>query len=705
MKTPPESLKGFCDRIADAAVSTDGAELARLLRLAGLLGETFQPVGGPADPTDPAGAVRRETAGADRVGIWERASGEPHFARRMDRVQEWNYWANLGRIEAKGSKRRVVLIGESVARGYLYDPLFTPAGVLQAILERRMGGEVEVIDLARTDLGFEVGELAKSALLLEPDAVVIFSGNNWNVSAPPLAGRALTDSVLRAEGIAGLKRFAETQLAARVHHLVREVSSVYRAAGVPLVWLVPEFNLGDWRDPFTNAPHLPGTGNRDWLEAWQAARQAFDGSDLAMATAQAQRMVEIDQGVCVAGLYLLAECQLRSGDAEAARRSLERARDAVIWDTSRNIAPRAYGVAQEALRDEAAAQGSLLVDLPQVFREHLGSALPDRRVFIDYCHLTAAGMQVAMAAAASPVLRVLTGTEAPWRDLVDGSLAPSGEVEAHAAFLAAVHNAHWWQSREVVRHYCSVAAQASPSIVEVMGRFLEIQTRRTPMLMSQAAEEIAALASRQLQYYLLRYNYQQLDRVLIDAITDALLEIDVDPREPLAELRREEHSLARKPVDLLDYYYCSAALQPQEAMWVLPREVSVRETRSDFYRAYWIESRFLFIAEAGRPVRLGLTCRLPRGAGARGELILALNDRPQAAIEIGDVWETWDVEVPGEAVREGLNEVSLRWPLPDSPGERALEGVFDDPDDRAQSELFPCFGEIHAFTAAAGSGW
>lgn len=532
--------------------------------------------------------------------------------------------------------------------------------------------------------------------------MVIFAGNNWNVSAPSIAEMALVSSLLLEEGIAGLKRFAEDQLAAKVRSMVSEVSSLYRAREIPLVWLVPEFNLGDWRDPITNAPHLPGTANRDWLEHWQAARQACDHGDLQQAAERARRMVEIDQGVCVAGLYMLAECSRRSADPEAARRHLELARDAVIWDPSRNIAPRAYGIAQEALRCQARKQGSALVDLPRIFREHLGEAIPDRRMFLDYCHLTAAGIRVAMAAAASPVLRALQGVEVPWRDLIDERLAPSNEVEAHAAFLAAVHNAHWWQSQDVVRHYCSVAAQASPAIVQVMTRFIEIQTRRTPMLMCRAAEEIAGLASRQLQYYLLRHNYQQLDRLLIDAIAEALHEIGVDVRARLGQLRREEHSLTRGATDLLDFYYCSAALQPQEAMWVLPREVAVHGKRNDFYKAYWIDSRFLFVGEAGRPVRLCLTCRLPGDAPSRGDLVLALNGRPQVKIEIGCAWETWDMVVPGEAVNEGLNEISLRWPLPEFPGERALESVCDDPGDIAHLELFPCFGEIHAFTAADG---
>jgi hypothetical protein len=700
MNTPPEPLKAFCNRLAAAALSSGGADLARQLRIAGMLGEPFQPAGEAAV----AAPARQEVppAGVDRVGIWERKRGETHFVRRMETSPEWSFWANLGRIEPKRGLRRVVLIGESVARGYFYDPRFTPAMALRTVLERRMGEAVDVVDLARTDLRLEVGELARSAHLLEPDAVVIFAGNNWNVSfKPPLPEIALIDSRLREEGIPGLKRFAEKKAAARVRGMVGEVSSFYRARGIPVVWLVPEFNLGAWRDPATNAPHLPGTGNRDWLDLWQAARGAFDAGDLPQAAELARRMVEIDQGVAAAGLYLAAECSLRSGDLAAARRHLELARDAAIWDTSRHVTPRAYGVVQEALRSTAAEHGGIVVDLPRVFHEHLGEAIPDRRLFLDYCHLTAAGIRVAMAAAASPLLRVLKKVEVPWRALVDERIAPSREVEAEAAFLAAIHNAHWGQDRDAVGHYCSLAVRTSPAIAEVMTRFIEIQTRRAPMLMCRAAEEIASLASQQLQQYLLRSNDQRLDRLLLDAITESLQEIGVDARGNLERLRREEHGLARGTADLLAFYSCSDTRQPQEVMWAMPQQVGGHSFKeSDFYRAYGIESRFLFIGEAGQPVRLRLTGRLPGSAPPRRTLLLSLNDRPQVEIEIGGTWETWELAIPGEAVREGVNEVSIRWPLPEFPGQEALASAFTDPD-AAAPELYPCFGEIHTLTAAS----
>lgn len=715
MAHPPESLKSFCNRVAEAAASEEGARLTRLLRLTGLLGEPFRPIASPTegDAQDPNEGESAIHVNPDRIGIWERRNenGRSYFVRRLDMIKDWNYWANLGRIEPKGERKRVVLIGESVARGYLYDPQFTPAMALETILEGQMGkGKVEVIDLARTNLALEVGELAISALELEPDAVIIFSGNNWRVSfRPQVSEIAYIDTVLRDQGMAGLKRYAEDQLEGNVRRLVREVSSRYQAKGVPLIWILPEFNFGDWRDPTTNAPHLAGTANRDWIVQWQAAREAFDAGDLKTAAERAERMVELDQGVAVAGLYLLAECSQRSGDIEEARRYLELARDAVIWDPSRSTAPRTHAIAEEALRSEAAKHGSALVDMPKIFREHLGGTLPDRRLFLDYCHLTAEGIRVAMAAAAADVLRLLTGKETPWHDLVDEGIAPSREVEAEASFLAAVHNAHWWQSFDLVRYYCARSVQASPGIAEVMSRFIDIQTRQTPMLMCRAAEEIVGLGSPLIQHYLLRYNHQQLDRLLIDAIASALQEIGVDPRERLAELRRDEHSITRRDIDLLDYYYCSAGLQPQEVMWVVPRRDGHHSHRdgNHYYKAYWTHSRFIFAGEAGCPARLSLTCRLPghRLPGQtpwQGTVSLELNGRPQASMVVGRDWETWDLAIPGDAVREGLNELLIHWPLPDFPGHKALESVAHHLMDGSVPDFFCAFGEIHEFIIADG---
>src|SRR5579864_2224495 len=171
---PPELLKSLSNRLAHSAMLPEQRELTGMLRFAGLLGpRSYSP--GPNSP-----AARGDSAKADRVGIWVRQSEDGHFVRSTEMVDEWLLWANLQQIEKKGRKLRVILIGESVARGYLYEPEFTPALALRMVLEARMGkDQVEVIDLARVNLGLSVIDLALSALALEPDAAIIFSGNNW----------------------------------------------------------------------------------------------------------------------------------------------------------------------------------------------------------------------------------------------------------------------------------------------------------------------------------------------------------------------------------------------------------------------------------------------------------------------------------------------------------------------------------------------
>ncbi|MFG2121004.1 hypothetical protein [Streptomyces sp. NPDC048710] len=68
-------------------------------------------------------------------------------------------------VPAKADARRVVLVGESAARGFLLDPGLTPADVLQG--ELADGAEpVQCVDLARTGAG--IADLAGLVESLPP---------------------------------------------------------------------------------------------------------------------------------------------------------------------------------------------------------------------------------------------------------------------------------------------------------------------------------------------------------------------------------------------------------------------------------------------------------------------------------------------------------------------------------------------------------
>lgn len=696
MKRPPESLKSFANRVGSVAVSDDASMAVRLLHLAGFLdgSEKHYVDGSDHNFPDP---------NPDQVGIWARKieNGKSCFVRHPDTKPEWLFWANIPRIEAKGRKQRVVLIGESVTRGYLYDPQFNPALSLQAMLEAH--GEFEVIDLARTGLAYKVRTLAIEALQLEPDVTIIFAGNNWSASGPTALQFAEIDAALASEGVAGAKRVTEAQLQRKASRIVKDVSQAYESKGVPLVWIIPEFNLTDWRDPLKSAPYLPAGLNQKWHILQEEAQHALRDRNFARAESLAQQMVEIDQGVCTAGLYILAECRQASGDIEGARKYFETAKDASIWDFSRIDVPKPYSVTKRVMREEIPKYSSQLIDLPVLFKEYLDGELPGRRLFLDYCHMTSEGIQIAMGAAAACVLRALKGVEVPWPSLIGKHSAPAPELEAEALFLAALLTAHLAPSTDVERHFCARALSYSPHAAELMLSYIDLQTQAAvPMLMSEADDQLHKLGSPVIHHYLLRLNEKRLDAPLLDAIAAALGDIGIDARNHLDQLRRAEHSVTQRETNLLDYYYCSAVDQPLEAIWRSSIEDRRYQPDARYYKAYAPESRFVFVGEAEAPVQLCLTCRLPESTSSQGSILVEVNGKPLAEIAAGSDWTTWNLTIDAETVRDGLNEIKLLWPIVEFDSKQALKRAAMKMYEGKFPHFYPVFGEIHSFVASDG---
>lgn len=688
MQSLPESLKSFANRIAQAAVPAKAIEMVRLLRVSGLFGEP---------------ASQASKSFGQNVGIWEPkvANGKVSFVRRMEAMAEWTYWADVARIEPKGERLRVLLIGESVARGYLYDPVFNPALALQMILEAQLGeGQVEVIDLARTNLGFQVLEVALNALQMEPDVTIVWAGNNWYISEPSPSEIAEFDEAIARHGVVAAREVIDNQLVDTAKRIVNEISTAYESKEIPLVWMIPEFNLRDWRDTLTGAPYLSVDLNKQWFELHDEAQSALRDQDFTRAASLAEQMIGIDHGLCVAGYYILAECSRKANDVESERKYLTLARDATSWDLSKTIVPRPYTVMQDAVREEIGRHDVQLIDLPALFKEHLSGGIADRRLFLDYCHVTTEGIQVAMAAAASRVLRVLQGRERPWQTLVDHRVAPAPEREAEALLLAAIINAHCGQSYELVHYFCTRALNCSRNVSRWMLDYIELQTQSSvPMRMSETEEQMWREGSPLIRN-LLRLNRKRLHRLLLKAIVNALEDAGIPARERVERTCVEQHSVTRETADLLDFYYSCAATQSSEIAWLNSTDMRYRPD-AEYYRAYWPTSMFVFVGNAGCAVRLSLTCRLP-DSRRDAAIAIDLNGKPQLRINVDSGWSTWDINLPGAAVQNGLNEIVISWPMPEFDADAAWETVRLKVIERKFPDFFPIFGEIHSFIASDG---
>ena len=124
----------------------------------------------------------------EHIGIWSpnNSSAKQLFIKTNGTENRYPgspyLWSdNQEILQKKTDKKRILLIGESIARGFVLDPVFTPAEVLKNLLFTSIEPDsLEVIDLACTGIGAsDLLQLIRSSMQLKPDIVILMAGNNW----------------------------------------------------------------------------------------------------------------------------------------------------------------------------------------------------------------------------------------------------------------------------------------------------------------------------------------------------------------------------------------------------------------------------------------------------------------------------------------------------------------------------------------------
>jgi hypothetical protein len=692
--------------LARLLATPEGRRVARLLQATGTMAAPLAE-GSPTSPELPAGPRP--------ISIWQpREDSDGLIFERPEPGPLGDHFAAARTLRPKTGPlpRRICFFGESAAAGYLYAPHLTPARLLEGQLREIAGpGAWEVLDLARTNE--TLGSLAatvEASLQLSPDLLVIFAGNNWTLLetpevspyVPSVGARQEVAAALRAEGLLGPARLARQRLALRAEAALSAIAVRTREAKIPVVLVIPEVNLLDWetRQP---AAWLPGDGTARWHAAYVRGQAALEREDWSTAESTAWEMVDFDGGTCPTPFRLLARALLGQGRETDARDACISEIDATHTPLLAFLAaPQAGTAAREILAQTAARHGWAAVDLREVFADWTGSHLPGRRLFLDYCHLTAEGMQVAMAAVAEQVLRAI-GQDAPaWRFLLTQTSFPavSPEAEATARLGAALHSAHRLVAvtpkAPLLAHWCREALAASPGIA---GAFLDLAEMRAapgPAVLTAAQRRNHASPYRLLLQHGLRW--EGLDADVLEAAQEALAETGHPEADEIARLL---HSACALPEEGRDLAACPRHLaEPLERFYPDVLGHADLPGRSTL-RAPWPETTFL-LAGDGRDVEVAVTARLPRVAGApgrKGRIEVALDSRPVGVFEAGEAWDRARLRIPGEQLAAGLHRLTLRWPPPPPAAEKALEAAIGRLEEGIEADLHPVFGEVFALRA------
>ena len=481
--------------------------------------------------------------------------------------------------------------------------------------------------------------------------------------------------------------------------LVTQANWLLASRNVKIVWVIPEFNLRDWVDPPSAAPLLPADGNKRWRELDMQMRQAVGDRDWTCAQNSAEQMTRLDGGTSSVPLRVLAECRHVQGDIAAERRYLELCRDAEGWDPSFSFCPRVFLSIQDALREASAFRGNAVIDLPEIFGRHLDGGLPGRQLFLDYCHMSAEGIAVASAEIAACILSFVAGMRLSARSLLDKTDAPPSEIEGRASFLAAAHNAAFYQGSDIVNYWCGRALRFWPECAQLMMRFADYLTRRElPMMLCKPMLEFDALDRLDTRAYLGHGRMRRLDMTFGDAAAAALADVGVDIEHEIAALRISEHSPRSGPKELTEFFYSAAIPAIAERGWTSRSFPTNRGSHSIYASAFWETSVFVFFAERGQNIRITFTYRVRLSSLPRGTVTVDVNGNRAAELPAEPTWCTRRIAVPNDYIVDGLNKISIVWPTDEPPSDVLLNEAADSLLATRLPYFFRVFGEIHTLS-------
>jgi hypothetical protein len=649
------------------------------------------------------------------IGPWkpQREDDEWVFVRELTTDEllwpRQNQWSDsLSLRQKKGAKRRICLIGESVAQGYFYAPFVTPAKLLEAALAEAAGpGEYEVIDVSkRGETPYSLIYRLVEVLQLAPDVIVCFAGNNFHFrffGSDGLEHRLKEAEALAQHGVAGLLQLTKNAMRSFTEEALDNMAVVARSQDVPLVWVLPEANMADWGN-WAPVHWLPGNGTAGWWELFRTGVRCLEEKDWAGAEDVARRMLGLDGGCSPTSHEMLARALEGQGRLEESRRAHLDEIEASCWDA--NWWPWVARIAttvRETIQSRCELHEIPCVNLSEVFALHSGSPLQGRRLFVEPNHNTIEGMVVAVAAAAAQVLRMENPPrEVAWPSLVE-KLAPridsiDDAICKFLTFLAQyLENVPLVGQKELAAWWCKAAIAADPSVRDLMAEYVAAKATRSPLILSRLEAVEPPVRRLNMSYVRpfksrtnLRRSDLHLDYRIIEAICDAVEASGRPMKEEMIQLLLEHHGSL--PVDISAFEYREQPFFDFGATY----------GESATFRSVVPWSTFYLVADATRDVELDLTSRLPVYESRRaGSVQVSINGSSVGQVELTGRWGRSKLKVARALLQRGVNRVRLDWPVPPPDGEFALAQATRRMEQGLAGEIYPVLGEVFSLVVRA----
>lgn len=641
-------------------------------------------------------AKRTNFVKTDTVGIWKKKilNGSEVYQRDIEKYSEWHSWANVNQLPSKSDKKRIVLLGESVARGYFYAPKYSVAKELEAVLAKSNAfNGVEVIDLSKNSLLIdELQELTQACVQLKPDQIVVFAGNNWvhklydEINAED---HKKFIEIYEKQGYHGVKAHTENIFEKFVQQYLKVLVKTSKIYNIPLVIIVPGFNLLDWKSDAEEKilTRLPKNQIQEWITAKKDAEEALANNNHEEFNAAAERMIAFDPSNPT-GFEYLAQSYLHQGRIEAARKCLDESKDTILFGRGISPKPRCLKVIRDLLIQKATQQNIPYIDLYDVFADEYPNKVAGKELYLDYCHLSEEGIKLAMKYTSKAIIESLTDKKIPLTSIPDSAIKPSNATAAIAHFCAAIHNAHFSQPTYVLEYHCKKAVALYPEIKDVMLQYMDFTSHKTSTILCGSFEKI--IVDGQMEQYeggmsLIHPTGKKLiDIELLDAIVVALKSIGHNYENELMKVRISEHGIKEKETNLLASFYKLKGYNSYNTT-IFRNYVQVRNTTQEFQ----------IIATGKDDLVANFIYRTPSYI-KEGKIHISINSITQKlpAVALSSTWNEVGLQIPSEYLTEGVNKITIEWLV----SYKSEDFIAVTKAETAMDLFFPVLGEIYEFT-------
>ncbi|WP_298427775.1 hypothetical protein [uncultured Kordia sp.] len=632
----------------------------------------------------------------DTVGIWKKkiVNGQEIYQRDIEKYAEWHSWANVNQLPAKSYKKRIVFLGESVARGYFYAPKYSVAKELEGVLTASNAfNGVEVIDLSKNSLLIDgLQELTQSCVQLKPDQIVVFAGNNW---VHKLYEEITKDDykkiaeIYETKGYQGVKIYTENKLEAIVQNYLKVLVKTSKIYKIPLIIIIPGFNLLDWKSDDTEKilTRLSGNQIQEWIAAKNDADIALAAKNHTEFNAAAERLVTIDPSNPV-GFEYLAESYIHQNKFDAARECLDESKDTILFGRGISPKPRCFRIIRDVIIQTATERNIPYIDVHKIFLEEYSNEVAGKELYLDYCHLSEKGIKMTAKYTAKTIINTLTNQEISLDSIPDSSIKPSNATAAIAHFCAAIHNAHFTQPKHILTYHCQQAVNLYPEIKDIMLQYMNFTSHKTSSILCGAFEKI--IVGGQMEQYeggmsLIHPKGKKLiDIDLLDAIVEALKSIGYDYENELKKIRLKEHGITDKPTDLLTSFYNLKGYNSYNTT-----------TFRNYLQIRNHTKEFTIITSGNEDLEANIVYRIPTYL-KNGELKIYINTKEQllTTLPFSNTWKKHTLQIPSKYLQECVNKIIIECPVKyDS--EEFLKTVKVS---TAMDSFFPVLGEICALT-------